>query len=109
MIVGCLLALSVGLIAGPASAQASTSEYCGGWKSPQQGCTGAARWLYQAYGWGDQSGVCVVISGVTEWRCTTRAGEGVYSPATSSNVWAQPGIQNWSNVNNFVHGVALTH
>lgn len=109
MLLGCLLAVSVGLVAGPASAQASTSEYCGGWESPNTGCSGAARWLYQAYGWGDQAGVCVVIAGKTEWRCTTHASEGVYSPSTVSNVWAQPAIQNWSNVNNFVHGVALTH
>lgn len=107
-LVGAMLALSVGLIAGPASAQASTSPYCGGWQAAGHGCFGAARWLYQTYGWGNQAGVCVAW-GSSEMYCVPRANEGVYSPNAGSNVWAQPYILNPAGVSNYLNGVALTH
>ncbi len=94
---------------GSAAAQASTSNYCGGWLSGGAPCWGAARWLYQAYGWGDQGGVCVAINSNEVWHCSGGPGQGVYSPNAGSNVWSQPFIVNSWNVNNFVHGVALTH
>lgn len=109
MVLGCLLALSVGLITGPASAQASTSSYCGGTLGVGGYCLGAYRWLYQAYGWGDQGGVCVGVFEATVRACTTAANTGVYSPATVNNVWERPIIWNYFNGSNFVHGVALTH
>lgn len=108
-LVGAMMALSVALIAGPASAQASTSPYCGGIQPYEAGCFGAARWLYQTYGWGDQGGVCVTYRGAPQWLCSFHPGEGVYSPNAGSNIWSEPGITNISLVNNYVHGVALTH
>lgn len=108
VIVACLLALVVGLIAGPASAEASTSPYCGAVMPPTGSCYGAARWLYQAYGWGDQGGVCVATGRGWTWYCVGGANTGVYSANAGSNVWAEPFILNNSNVTNYVHGVALT-
>lgn len=95
--------------AGSAAAQASTSPYCGGWLGGGKGCNGSARWLYQTYGWGDQAGVCVALGTGYEWACVPRANEGVYSPAWGSNIWVAPLIVNPASINNFVHGVALTH
>jgi hypothetical protein len=109
MLVGCLVALSLGLITGPASAQASTSSYCGGTLSSRAWCAGATRWLYQTYGWGDQGGVCVAVSGYASLACTNAANTGVYSANVGSNVWTQPTIQNNTGYPNYVHGVALTH
>lgn len=108
-LVGAMLALSVALIAGPASAQASTSSYCGGVLPPSGACYGAARWLYQNYGWGDQTGVCVALGPGREYLCSFHANEGVYSPNAGSNIWSQPAIANPGIVNNNVHGVSLTH
>lgn len=108
-LVGAMLALSVGLIAGPASAQASTSNYCGGTLSSGAYCFGATRWVYQTYGWGDQGGVCVGIFGYPSEACTNAANTGVYSANLGSNVWAQPFIHNLPGGSNVVHGVALTH
>jgi hypothetical protein len=108
-LVGTLAALAVSLISGPTAAQASTSEYCGGWKSPGQECSGAARWVYQTYGWGDQASVCVGIGGWTGVSCSSGAGAGVYSGQMSSNVYSWLYMKNNSSINNYVHGVALTH
>lgn len=108
-LIGAMLALSVGLIAGPASAQASTSNYCGGTLSGRAWCGGATRWLYQTYGWGDQGGVCVAVGEYPSLACTNAANTGVYSANLGSNVWAQPLIQNNTGYANNVHGVALTH
>lgn len=108
-LVGAMLALSVALIAGPASAQASTSNYCGGTLNGGAYCFGAARWVYQTYGWGDQGGVCVGIFQYPSMACTQAANTGVYSANLGSNVWQQPYISNNVPWSNFVHGVALTH
>jgi hypothetical protein len=109
MLLGTLAALLLGLITGPATSQASTSPYCGGNLGPRGYCVGATRWLYQAYGWGDQAGVCVAVWEHTVRACTTSPGTGVYSANVGSNVWALPYIDNNSGVTNYVHGVALTH
>ena len=95
--------------AGSAAAQASTSPYCGGVLAGSHGCYGAARWLYQSYGWGDQGGVCVAVGYGYELACVGGPNNGVYSPAAGSNVWSAPYIFNPGPVNNYVHGVALTH
>jgi len=96
-------------VAVPTVADASTSTYCGGWKSPWQECGGNYRSMYQAYGWGDQGSVCVGVGGWTGVSCSSGAGAGVYSGRLNSNVTAYPWIQNYSGGNNFVHGVALTY
>ena len=103
-----LIALATA-VAMPAAADASTSNYCGGWKSAHQECGGESRWLYQTYGWGDQASVCVGIGGWTGTSCSSGAGAGVYSGQMPSNVFSWPYISNNSNGNNYVHGVALTH
>lgn len=105
---GTMALLVLGLVLGPVSAQASTSPYCGGVLPPEGGCGGAARWLYQTYGWGEQAGVCVGVDG-SGYGCTARINEGVYSVNLGSNTWTTPVIRNVGYVNNFVHGVALTH
>ncbi len=105
--IGSVVALA--LVVQPATAGASTSPYCGGWKSPYQECGGEGRWLYQTYGWGDQASVCVGIGGWTGISCSSGAGSGVYSGQMPSNVHSWPYIKNNSNGNNYVHGVALTH
>lgn len=106
---GSIAALSVGLIAGPAAAQASTSPYCGGTLASGGWCFGAARWQYQTYGWGEQGGVCVGIFEYPTRACTQAANTGVYSADVGSNVWQQPYIGNNVPWSNYVHGVALTH
>src|SRR5690349_6082713 len=102
MLVGCLVALSLGLISGPAAAQASTSTYCTGWQNPGGFCSGAVRTLYQTYGWGDQGGVCVAVHLGWPRGCTSSAGTGVYSPRLSSPSYLNPYIANNSGVTNFV-------
>jgi len=110
LLLGSLLALTLGLISGPAAAQASTSNYCGGWKGPWVDCGGASRQLYQTYGWGDQASVCVGMTYSSGgWSCSSGAGSGVYSGQLAYNVTDIPRIKNNSGVNNYVHGVALTH
>ena len=121
ILLGSMLALTLGLILGPASAQASidsmsgpasvqsTSEYCGGWQGPYTGCNGAARSQYQVYGWGDQGTVCVGIVSVTGLSCSSGAGSGVYSAAYFENVYSTPYIENRSGGNNFVHGISLAY
>ena len=109
VLMASVLALTLALIAGPASAQASTSNYCGGWLGGGQSCEGSARYLYQTYGWGDQGSVCVSVVGWMGPTCSSGAGAGVYSGQIGSNVFAAPWIQNNSGGSNFVHGVALTH
>lgn len=109
LLAASLLVLILGLISGPASAQASTSNYCGGWLSAGKICEGSARYLYQTYGWGDQGSVCVSVVLYMGPTCSSGAGAGVYSGQIGSNVWATPWIQNNSGGSNFVHGVALTH
>lgn len=94
---------------GPAAAQASTSNYCGGTLNTGGWCLGAERWLYQTYGWGDQGGVCVSVFEATAIACTSAANTGVYSPNAGSNVWKRPYIRNNVSGANNVHGVALTH
>jgi hypothetical protein len=74
MLLGCLTALSIGLVLGAGSAQAGTSTYCAGTVSAGQTCIGAQRWLYQTYGWGDQAGVCVGIVEFVVEGCTSSAG-----------------------------------
>lgn len=96
-------------VAVPAAADASTSTYCAGWKSPWQECGGARRPMYQAYGWGDQASVCVAVAEWTGLPCSSGAGSGVYSAQLGSNVNAIPWIKNNSSGNNYVHGVALTY
>jgi len=95
--------------AGSAAAQASTSTYCGGTLTAGQYCVGAQRWLYQAYGWGDQGGVCVAVWEYTVQACTSAANTGVYSANVGQNVWTYPFIRDNFNGANNVHGVALTH
>jgi hypothetical protein len=95
--------------AGSAAAQASTSSYCGGTLTAGQYCVGAQRWLYQAYGWGDQGGVCVAVWEYTVQACTSAANTGVYSANVGQNVWTYPFIRDNFNGANNVHGVALTH
>lgn len=109
VILGCIMALTLSLLSGPASAQASTSNYCTGWLGGGGSCTGASRYLYQAYGWGDQGSVCVAMAYYTGWSCSSGAGAGVYSGQMFQNVATSPLISNNYGGNNYVHGVALTH
>ncbi len=109
VLLGSLLALTLGLVSGPAPANASTSGYCTGWLGASNQCTGAHRYLYQAYGWGDQASVCVGLAYWTGWSCSSGAGAGVYSAAVPVNVSTSPVISNNSGKNNFVHGIALTY
>lgn len=109
VLLGSILALTLGLISGPASAQASVSNYCGGWLGSGKLCEGAPRYLYQTYGWGDQGAVCVSVVHWMGPTCSSGAGAGVYSGQIGTNVWAVPWIQNIAGGANFVHGVALTH
>lgn len=105
----CLASLSLGLV-GPGAASASTSSYCGGWLPGNGGCVGAARCLYQTYGWGDQYAACVGIESGWAYSCAPGAGTGVYSQQLASNRWSRPVIVNGNlKSSNFVHGVALTH
>ena len=112
VLLGSLLALSLGLISGPmsvisgpTSAQAATSNYCVGWMQNRLNyCYGAKRVLYQTYGWGDHGAVCV--SAMNGWYCSSGPGAGVYS-AWRSPDYISPGIMNGINSPNFVHGVAL--
>lgn len=104
---GSLAALSLGLLTGSGSAQAATSNYCTGWLGGQQDCGGAARSVYQVYGWGDQGAVCVGIYGWTGPSCSSGAGSGVYSGRMPSPVYSSLYMHNNSNGSNFVHGVAL--
>jgi hypothetical protein len=106
--IGAVVALGVAA-SQPATAAASTSEYCGGWKSSWQECGGARRPLYQTYGWGDQGSVCVAVAEWTGLPCSSGAGSGVYSAKLNSNVNAIPWIKNNSSGNSFVHGIALTY
>lgn len=106
VLLGSLCALALGLISGPAPAQAAYSNYCVGWQQNISNyCFGAARALYQTYGWGDHGAVCVTAS--NGWYCSSGPGAGVYSARFASPVWANPGIKNGINSPNFVHGVAL--
>jgi hypothetical protein len=105
VLLGSLLALSLGLLSGPASAQAATSNYCVGWQQDRlSNCFGAKRVLYQTYGWGDHGAVCV--SAMNGWYCSSGPGAGVYS-AWRPPDYINPGIMNGINSPNFVHGVAL--
>jgi hypothetical protein len=108
VLLGSLLALTLGVASGPASAEASTSPYCGGWKSAWQDCTGALRYLYQTYGWGDQASVCVAVAPGYGTACSSGAGNGVYSARLDTNHYVDPWIKNNSGGNNYVHGVALS-
>jgi len=108
-VLGSMLALGVSLSAGPASAQAAITPYCGGWKGPWDWCAGAYRVLYQTYGWGEQAGVCVAPHHGWQVRCTTKANTGVYSDAWNEDMLGAPFISNNSNQNNFVHGLAGSH
>jgi len=105
----CAAAAMIAAIALPAQANASTSTYCGGWKSPWQECTGGSRPMYQPYGWGDQASVCVGIGGWTGPSCSSGAGAGVYSGKMYANITTYPWIKNNSGGNNYVHGVVLTY
>jgi len=105
VLLGSLLALSLGLISGPASAQAATSNYCVGWQQTITNyCFGAKRVLYQTYGWGDHGAVCVTA--MNGWYCSSGPGAGVYSASRPAD-YLSPGIKNAINSPNFVHGVAL--
>jgi hypothetical protein len=106
MLLGSIAALTIGLISGPSAAQAATSGYCTGWLSPGT-CEGAARWLYQTYGWGDQGAVCVAVNSGYPTVCSSGAGAGVDSPRLGSAQWLKPLIINWAGKQNFVHGIAL--
>lgn len=107
VLMGSLCALALGLISGPAPAQAGWSNYCVGWLPGNTPCNGAARWLYQTYGWGDQYPVCVAVAAGELAACSAGAGQGVYSPRAFTNVWAAPWIRTVNTPPNFVHGVAL--
>jgi hypothetical protein len=106
VLMGSLCALALGLISGPAPAQAAWSNYCVGWQGGYGYCDGAQRLLYQTYGWGDQGRVCVAVQRGYSQNCSSGAGQGVYSP-----VWGPghffPFISNNTAGANFVHGVAL--
>lgn len=110
-VVASLAALALASLGAPA-AHASTSPYCNNQTLSNYGaCAGAARFLYQTYGWGDSRSVCVW------WRtggwgsngnaCSPGPGTGVYSAQAPSQFKWEPGI----NVNapgaSVVHGVAL--
>lgn len=105
MLLGSICALTLGLLSGPAPANAAVSNYCTGWQPVGGYCVGADRWLYQTYGWGDQGGVCVAVYEYPR-ACTFSANTGVYSPK-SPVLWTRPIIWNNHNGSNFVHGVAL--
>jgi hypothetical protein len=109
-LLGSVLALSLCLMSGPASAQAGISTYCGGWLGVSNFCFGASRQLYEVYGWGDQGGVCVAVWGHSTINCAKNANQGVYSGTGQGyNVDASPYIHNYYNGNNFVHGLAGTY
>ena len=103
-----LVALAA-VVALPAAADASSTNYCGGWKSAWQDCTGGSRQLYQTYGWGDQASVCVGVAPQYGVACSSGAGAGVYSQSLDQNYNSSPWIKNNSGGDNYVHGVALTH
>lgn len=107
MLAGIAFVAAVGLISSPASASAETTTYCGGNQPAGGFCLGAWRSMHQAYGWGDQGGVCV---GIFEYNkaCTSGKGTGVYSPSWPSNGWARPAMWNNFGGTNFVHGIALS-
>jgi len=109
MLMGSLVALSLGLISGPAAAEASTSNYCTGSLGASKECVGSSRWLYQTYGWGDQASVCVSITYWMGPTCSAGAGAGAYSGRIGQHVYSSPWIKNNSGISNFVHGVALTY
>lgn len=121
-LLGGILALTLCWISGTSPAHASeppssapssiqsTSDYCGGWLSAGNSCSGAARWLYEVYGWGDQGGVCVQVGNISVRNCVGAANQGVYSgTGLGYNSYASPYIWTTTAGSNFVHGVALTY
>ena len=111
VLLGSLLALTLGLISGPASAEGATSPYCNPHTlGPWQTCAGVSRKIYQTYGWGDHASVCVWIQNWPSGKnCSAGAGHGVYSgviPCCFYGGWP-PLISNNSAKTNTVHGVAL--
>lgn len=101
--------LAVGLIAGHGQAKAAWSVYCNPKPlGPWGYCVGAARTLYQVYGWGDHRSVCVYPhTGWGSWgACSAGAGAGVYSVPLPEPTLLAPHISNHSAANNTVHGIA---
>lgn len=106
-LLGSLLAMSLGLISAPASAQAEITYYCGGWLSSGNSCSGAPRWLHDVYGWGEQGGVCVQVQNISTLNCVWQANTGVYSATgLGYDVHAAPWIKTTTGGSNFVHGIA---
>ncbi len=105
-LLGTVAALCLGLLSAK-PAEATWSNYCGGWLGAWGTCSGAARTVNQTYGWGDQYQVCVAVEAGLPAACSHSAGEGVYSQQLSSPKWAKPFIQNNNNPGNVVHGIAL--
>lgn len=95
----------------PSMARAATSPYCNNQTlSNYNPCVGAARVLYQTYGWGDQHSVCVWYRtggwGSNGNACSSGPGVGVYSAKTFEYPW-EPGINVNASGASVVHGVAL--
>ncbi len=107
VLLGSLCALFLGLISGPAPAQAAVSNYCTGWLGGNQGCVGASRWMYQSYGWGDQHSVCVAVHPGYPLACSSGAGSGVYSARYQPWHFSPTIVNGHLYSANFVHGVAL--
>lgn len=108
---GIVLVLAMAALgSSPPSAEASTSPYCNNQTLSNYGaCVGAARVLYQTYGWGDQRSVCVwyrYLWGSSGNACSSGPGVGVYSAVTYQFPW-EPGINVNAPGSSVVHGVAL--
>jgi len=106
-----VIALAWAWSLGSPPANAATSPYCNNITlSSYNACVGAARNLYQTYGWGDQRSVCVWYRtggwGSNGNACSSGPGVGVYSAQTFVYPW-EPGINVNASGSSVVHGVAL--
>ena len=93
-------------------AGAATSPYCNNQTlTNYAACVGAARILYQTYGWGDSRSVCVWYRylgwGSNGNACSSGPGVGVYSGMAWTGTPAEPGINVNAPGSSLVHGVAL--
>jgi hypothetical protein len=104
---GAVAALAL-CIARPAPAEASESNYCGGWLNGGADCQGAQRLLHQTLGWGDQHSVCVSVNWGFPVNCSAGPGVGVYSDRLPNNEWRYPYMKNNAAGSNFVHGIAYS-
>jgi hypothetical protein len=98
VMLGVLLALS----SPPASA---SSPYCGGQRISNYGfCYGAARYLSQVAGYGDQRSVCVGIAGVSGTCSSGPRQIAVFN--WGSVIWTNPYIQDNAASWTIIHGTA---